>query len=69
MDKERTCGECKITKPLTDFYKRRDDFTKRCKECICKAERLRYKIKGIENVMKLDWMRCTKSYHCLNYGN
>jgi hypothetical protein len=49
MDKERVCNECKITKPLTEFHKRRDDFTKRCKECINKAERLRYKIKGVEN--------------------
>jgi hypothetical protein len=49
MDKERVCNECKITKPLTEFHKRRDDFTKRCKECVNKAERLRYKIKSVEN--------------------
>ena len=49
MDKDRTCNECKITKPLTEFYKRRDDFTKRCKECVCRSERLRYKIKVVEN--------------------
>ena len=49
MDKDRTCNECNITKPLTEFYKRRDDFTKRCKECVCKSERLRYNIKCIEN--------------------
>ena len=46
---DRTCSECNITKPLTEFYKRRDDFTKRCKECVCRAERLRYTIKGVEN--------------------
>ena len=45
----RTCSECKITKPLNEFYKRRDDFTKRCKECVCKSERLRYTVKGVEN--------------------
>jgi hypothetical protein len=49
MDKEKVCNECKITKPLTEFHKRRDDFTKRCKECINKAERLRYNIKSVQN--------------------
>ena len=49
MDKERVCNECSITKPLAEFHKRRDDFTKRCKECINKAERLRYKLKGVES--------------------
>ena len=49
MDKERTCSECSITKPLTEFHKKRDDFTKRCRECVNKAERLRYKLKGVES--------------------
>ena len=49
MDKSRTCNECKIIKPITEFYKRRDDYTKRCKECICQSERLRYTIKNVEN--------------------
>ena len=46
---ERTCNECKIIKPITEFYKRKDDFTKRCKECVCQSERLRYTIKNVEN--------------------
>ena len=49
MDNNRVCNECNIIKPLTEFHKRRDDFTKRCKECINKSERLRYKLKGVEN--------------------
>ena len=49
MDKERTCNECKIIKPITEFYKRKDDYTKRCKECVCQSERLRYTIKNVEN--------------------
>ena len=50
MDKNsRTCNDCKITKPITEFYKRRDDYTKRCKECVCQSERLRYAIKTVEN--------------------
>ena len=49
MDKNRTCSECKITKPITEFYKRKDDFTKRCKDCVCQSERLRYMIKNVEN--------------------
>jgi hypothetical protein len=51
MDKtetRRTCNGCKITKPLSEFYKRVDDFTKRCKECINTAGRLRYKLKSVE---------------------
>jgi hypothetical protein len=46
---QRSCSECKITKPLTEFYKRRDDFTKRCKECVKQSEKLRYAIKNVEN--------------------
>jgi hypothetical protein len=49
MDKSLTCSECKITKPLTEFYKRRDDFTKRCKECVWRSERLRYTMMGVED--------------------
>ena len=49
MDKERTCNECSITKPLSEFHKKRDDFTKRCRECVNRAERLRYKLKGVES--------------------
>jgi hypothetical protein len=48
MDKERTCNACKITKPLSEFHKRVNDFTKRCKECINEAGRLRYKLKSLE---------------------
>ena len=44
----RTCTECKITKPSSEFHKRVNDFTKRCKECINKSERLRYKLKSVE---------------------
>ena len=44
-----TCNECKITKPLTEFHKRLDNYNKRCKECVCRAERLRYTIRGIDN--------------------
>ena len=46
---ERCCSECKIIKPITEFYKRKDDYTKRCKECVCQSERLRYTIKNVEN--------------------
>jgi NUMOD1 domain len=49
MDKDRTCNACGITKRLTEFHKRVDDFTKRCKECVNKAERLRYKLKSVED--------------------
>jgi hypothetical protein len=44
----RTCNACKITKPLSEFYKRVNDFTKRCKECINEAGKLRYKLKSVE---------------------
>ena len=53
MDKletsNRVCNECSITKPLTEFHKRLDNWNKRCKDCVNKSERLRYKLKGVEN--------------------
>ena len=49
MDNNRVCNECSITKPLTEFHKRLDNWNKRCKDCVNKSERLRYKLKGVEN--------------------
>ena len=42
MPKEKTCSLCKVTKPITEFYKAKsskDLHTNWCKDCTCKKHR------------------------------
>ena len=60
---DKICSKCKITKDITEFYKRSDKphlFQSHCKKCICDSRKL-YRLNNIEKFKQKDLM-----YHSKN---
>ena len=49
----KICSRCKIPKPLDDFYKRKDGYTRcYCKECDCELQKHYTKKSEVKQVIK-----------------